>query len=100
MGRPVASSRAEGTRAEGKPMRLAGSTGRKSSMVAAAPSGEAAAKPGTNGSWVQVGDRTSGHSVKKPAHARAMPCRAVKGADIPAASEGGGEAANTASRKV
>ena len=59
IGSPVPSSWLAGTQAEGSPSKLAGTTGRISSLVAAVPAGVAESKPCSNGNCVQVGVSSS-----------------------------------------
>ena len=92
IGNPVPWSRPAGTHAEGNPSRLAGTTGRINSLVAAVPAGEAASKPCSKGNCVQVGESSSGLSAMKIDHARAMPSRSTIRCDQAVASANGGTA--------
>ena len=73
IGSPVTASRPAGTQTEGRPNRLAGSTGRLICPVAATFSGEATSKPTSKGNCVQTGDKTSGYSAMNCDQARARP---------------------------
>ncbi len=67
-GRP--STRPAGTHADGRPRTLAGMTGRMSSSVCTARSGDDASQPLTNGSWVHVGVSSTSMSANHSAHSR------------------------------
>src|SRR5205823_14612133 len=90
VGDRVASSGPAGAQADGKPRRLAGTTGRISALVAAVPSGVAESQPCSNGGCVQVGVSSSGLSAMNVDHARAMPSRPIINCEYAAVSANGG----------